>query len=160
MPNKEQSQKNSSKSYCGKCGKELSPIKMCRCAGGGGSGSSSEGRSGGDSETKGKDNVNLFSQITGASSQVVGTSTQMPGASAWVQSQLCSDRAINYEARLLSVEGDRLRGNLIFRLNTGLTKAEIEIAHKFLNTVKAEFDKFKDQLKTEQGVLTKDLLLL
>ena len=44
----------------------------------------------------------------------------------WIQSQLLSDRTINYEAGLLSVESDRLRGNLIFRAKPGLSNKELE----------------------------------
>lgn len=150
MPNKEQSQKNPSKSYCGRCGKERSPIMMCRCAGGGSSG-------GGSSETKSKDNVDSFSRITNTSSQAVGKSTQTSDKSAWVLSQLCSDQIINYEAKSLSIMSDGFGGNLIFRVNTGLSNDEVKKGQEFLKAVKNEFEEFKDQL-TKQGIGTKDFI--
>lgn len=66
-----------------------------------------------------------------------------------------SNNKINYETGFISVESDRLRENLILRIKPTLFKAEEELAYKFLDVVKTEFDEFKNQL-TEQGVATKN----
>jgi hypothetical protein len=160
MPNKEQMASDpKSKKGAITIAIENNPCGLCRAMGypickghGGGSGG------GGDSgETKNKDVAYAAKQVASTLSPVTIAAIREfdKAKTIWMQSQLSTDKTINYEAGLFSIESDRLRGNLTFRVNSGLSKAEIEIARKFLNVVKAEFDKFKDQL-TEQGVSTKD----
>lgn len=152
MPNEEQNQKNPSKSYCGKCGMERSPINMCRCLGGGSGDESNK-----DNKTKSKDNLNPLDQITKSSEQVLGISTPMLNKPAWMQSQKSSDKMINYEAGWsLFFKSDRLNGTLIFRVKPGLPNDEIKKAlQERLKAIKIEFDDFKNQL-TKQGISTEN----
>lgn len=156
MPNKEQmvSDPKSKKGTitqaiennpCGRC--RTAGYPTCKCGSGGG------GSGGGGGESEKKD----------ATNQAPGTSTQVEVKAAvqkfdeaktiFVQSQLLSNTTINYETGLITIESDRLRGNLTLRVKPGLSKADEEISREFLKAVKEEFDEFKNQL-SEQGVLT------
>lgn len=135
---------------CGRC--RAAGYPACKCgSGGGGSGGGGGGDGGGESEKK------------DATNQVPGTSTRVELKAAiqkfdeaktiFVQSQLFSNATVNYETKLISIESDRLRGNLTLQVKPGLSKAEIEIAREFLNAIKEEFDEFKSQL-SEKGIST------
>lgn len=152
MPNNEQNDPIAlaiKKNPCGICRAMGSPV--CKGHGGSAGGNSHNG------ETKNKDATYTSSKAAIIPGQVaIAVIQKFDIAKAiWVQSQLFSDKTINYEAGLLSIESDRLRGNLTFRVKPELSKADIEISHEFLHAVKTEFGEFKNQL-TMQGVITKD----
>ncbi len=136
---------------CGRC--RTAGYPTCKCgSGGGGSG----GGGGGESEKK--DATYTSNQAPGISNQVeVKAAIQKfdEAKTIFVQSQLLSNTTVNYETGLITIESDRLRGNLTLRVKPGLSKADEEISHEFLNAVKTEFDEFKNKL-FEQGVSTKD----
>lgn len=159
MPNKEQmaSDQKSKKSTL-TMAIENNPCGMCRaggypnCKGHGGSGGGGSG--GGSGENKNTD-ATYSNQASSTLSQAsIAAIKEFDNAKTiWIQSQLSSDRTLNYEAGLLSIESDRLRGNLTFKVKPGLTKEELELSRQFLKVVKAEFDEFKNQL-TEKGIST------
>lgn len=71
------------------------------------------------------------------------------------QSLLSSDKIIQYEAGLLSIESNKVHGTLTFQIQAGLSKDDMELSRQYLKMIEKEFDKFKDKL-TELGVLTKN----
>lgn len=138
---------------CGRC--RVAGLPICKC-GGRGSGSSGASSGEGSDETKNKD-VPYASNMVPTSGQLASTAIQEfdKAKTMWVQFQLSSDRVINYEAGLLSIESNKLLGNLILRPQSGLSKYEKEISQQFFKAVQIEFEEFKKQL-AEQGVSTKN----
>lgn len=135
---------------CGRC--RVAGYPTCECGGGSGGGGSGNG---GESEKKDAA-ANPPNQVIGLLSQTeIKAAIQKfdEAKKIFVQSQLLSDKTINYETRLISIESDRLRGNLTIKVKPGLSKVEEEISREFLKTIKSEFDEFKNQL-AEQGVST------
>lgn len=128
---------------CGICRAMGYPI----CKGhGGGSGSSS----GSDSEKK--DTVFTSYQVASTENQVNIIIQKFNEAKKnFMQTQLFADRTIGYEAGTLSVESDKLHGNLTFRVKPGLPKGKIHASREFFNAIEIEFDEFKNQL-AEQGI--------
>jgi len=157
MPNKEQmaSDPKSKKGTltlaidnnpCGRC--RAAGYPTCKCGSGRG------GSGGGDSgKNEKKDDPTFTSNQAASISNQVAIQKFDEAKSIFVKSQLLSDKMINYETGLLSIESDRLRGNLTIKVKPGLSKVEEEISREFLKTIKAEFDEFKNQL-AEQGVST------
>ena len=151
--NKQDSQKATMNvSSCGLC-RAMGNPPPCKGHGGSGGSSSSSVSSGG--ETKSSEGLNA-SQTTSTFGQVVEASTQVSVKAALVPTQLSSDKIVNYEAGLLTVGSDRLRGDLTFQVKPGLTKNEIEASREFLKAVKTAFDEFKSRL-SEQGASVKGL---
>lgn len=157
MPNNEQmasdpkSQKDAitlaiENNSCGRCRPAGYPT--CKCGSGGG------GSGGGDSdENKKKDDATFTSNQAASISNQAAIQKFDEAKTIFVQSQLLSDKTINYETGLISIVSDRLHGNLTLTVKPGISKAEEEISREFLKTIKTEFDEFKNQL-AEQGVST------
>ncbi|MBX3708741.1 MAG: hypothetical protein KIT56_05760 [Gammaproteobacteria bacterium] len=132
---------------------DSNPCGSCRamglpsCKGHGGSGGGS------DSNESKKEEADY--KVIGAPSPTTLASTveQDKAKVMWVQSQLLSNVTNNYEVGLLLIESDRLRGNLTFKVRPRLSKVEEEISRQFLQTIKTEFEEFKNQL-AEKGVST------
>lgn len=134
---------------CGRC--RAAGYPSCKCGGGGGGGGSGGGG-------KDKDDVTpVLNQAANIANQAAIQKFD-EAKKNFMESQLHSDNAINYETGLLSVESDRLRGNLVFRVNPGLSKADMEVAREFIKAVKDEFEEFKNQL-IEQGISTKGFVV-
>lgn len=149
---KSQIQSAIDKNPCGRC--RAAGYPSCKCGGRSGS-----GEGGGESENKDTDHT--WSQSSGILNQIEMKATIKKFDAAktdFVQSQLFSNTTVNYETKLISIESDRLRGNLTLQIKTGLSIAEIEIAREFLSAIKIEFDEFKNQL-VEKGVSINNLIV-
>lgn len=139
---------------CGRC--RVAGYPTCKC--GGGSGAGESGSSSSD-ENKNEDITRLSNQTVNMPGQTtLGTIQQFDkNKTLFVQSELSSNSVISYETEFLSIESDRLRGNLTFKIKEGLSETELKMSRKFLKMVNAEFEVFKDQLGTSARNFTVDL---
>lgn len=134
--------------------KNNNPCGICRamgflsCKGHGGGGGSDSSNNSGETNTKAGLTASNQSPINNTAPM---TDIAVTSEALWIESQLFSNKIINYDAGLFFIESDRLRGNLIFQIKPELTNADIQIALAFLNIVKNEFAEFKNQL-ADQGI--------
>lgn len=134
------------------------PCAMCRSMGlpgCNGHGAGSGGGSGGDSTEAKKEKITYSSnKVTSEPRLPLSSKPKEDKTKAmWVKSNLLSNTTSTYEVGLLSIESNRLMGNLTFKVRPGLSKVEEKISREFLNAVKNEFDDFKNQL-IENGIST------
>lgn len=127
------------------------PCNTCRAIGmkiclGHGGGVSSAGGSTSSSE---KTPSNSDKRESLGSTRLLETST--PGLIAenvaWLQQNLLSDKHNTYEAGLLTVDSNRLSGDLVFTQKPN-TKDEAAVS-SYLSVIEEEFAKFKNQLAWE-----------
>lgn len=130
------------------------PCGLCRAMGS----PTCKGHGSGEESDKAKDkDVTASNQATRSVQLAPETIKELDAfKSFWIQSQLSSDRIINYDAGLLSIQSERVHGNFSFHIKPELSKEEIEIAREFLEALKTEFDEFKDQL-VEEGISMQNL---
>lgn len=139
---------------------ENNACSLCRAMGypicRGHGGNEGGGGSGGDSSGSKNEGVkHTLDKVTGISAPIIDVMNELDKAKSILVSQLLSDKKIDYAAGLLTVHSDRLRGDLIFKIQPGLSKSEIQTSLEFLKAVKAEFEEFKNELN-DRRISTKN----
>lgn len=113
---------------------------ICKCVGGGGFGGD-----GGDGPAKTDDNV----LADNASLEIAESSLE--DSELFMELSPLEASWLERFSELLQVDNDSQRGILTLRSKPGLSPDELAEVEEFLNTVKAEFDQFKDDLE-KQGI--------
>lgn len=142
---------NNSRSNESNCGPCRAMGNRGQCPGhAGGSGGASGG--GGQESSGSNENQNSYSHTN--HSNVSHNFINDELMNNLLENEFLENRTINYEAGMLTIESNRLLGNLIFRTNPGVDQYDHNACQELFKLIQHQFNEFKSMLNENRVSIT------